>query len=496
MTFVHHTWARPESSASPRPWTDADRDLVAEELQRHRLPVGEWEPTQWEHDECAYCCTPVEDWDVHCAEAALNALAEAGRIAAPGELERLRTERDKFPAAASAARDAQDQQPAAAAALVWAAGEPTATRWEHTCGHEQRFEPAAAGGCGPGAGQRCDGCGHPTGLEEWQLRGTDGPRELLADIRTQIPQRHQRASLVESVRQLGVGSELAGLRLAELERECNAARAEAVRFAAELGFGDNVTDRAAPLADMIDPIREAIGAAQDHDDCPRVCELCGETLAATDCERCNGSGNGPGTASGAYEECEYCAGAGRIHEGCAEVSYAKLVGEVERLRGELTGPCRPDCDCPHDERPCYCHMDRDELIAVIDQREEVRDEARARVAELEQALATCRQLSEWLADERTAHGKTRADLEAADIALAAARAEIAKLDKLGLQVVEADARAVRELEMELAVSRTVLAERERELLALRGPCSNAVDNCRLHHAHAGPCAPAEGGERQ
>lgn len=31
----------------------------------------------------------------------------------------------------------------------------------------------------------------------------------------------------------------------------------------------------------------------------------------------------------------------------------------------------------------------------------------------------------------------------------------------------------------------VLAERERELLELKGPCSNKA--CRLHYAHAGPC---------
>lgn len=34
-------------------------------------------------------------------------------------------------------------------------------------------------------------------------------------------------------------------------------------------------------------------------------------------------------------------------------------------------------------------------------------------------------------------------------------------------------------------TRTVLAERERELLLWKGPCSNFT--CRLHYAHAGPC---------
>jgi hypothetical protein len=40
----------------------------------------------------------------------------------------------------------------------------------------------------------------------------------------------------------------------------------------------------------------------------------------------------------------------------------------------------------------------------------------------------------------------------------------------------------------LAATKPVLAERERELLELKGPCSNTA--CRLHYAHAGPCDPA------
>jgi len=42
----------------------------------------------------------------------------------------------------------------------------------------------------------------------------------------------------------------------------------------------------------------------------------------------------------------------------------------------------------------------------------------------------------------------------------------------------------------LKAARFVCAERERELLELKGPCS--TDACRLHYAHAGPCdIPAE-----
>lgn len=36
-----------------------------------------------------------------------------------------------------------------------------------------------------------------------------------------------------------------------------------------------------------------------------------------------------------------------------------------------------------------------------------------------------------------------------------------------------------------AALRSVLADRERELLDLKGPCSNRA--CPLHYAHSGPC---------
>jgi hypothetical protein len=37
----------------------------------------------------------------------------------------------------------------------------------------------------------------------------------------------------------------------------------------------------------------------------------------------------------------------------------------------------------------------------------------------------------------------------------------------------------------ISATRAVLADRERELLELKGPCSNT--GCRLHYAHSGPC---------
>jgi hypothetical protein len=43
-----------------------------------------------------------------------------------------------------------------------------------------------------------------------------------------------------------------------------------------------------------------------------------------------------------------------------------------------------------------------------------------------------------------------------------------------------------QLEVKLDAAKAVLADRERELLDLKGPCSSK--GCRLHYAHAGPCA--------
>lgn len=50
---------------------------------------------------------------------------------------------------------------------------------------------------------------------------------------------------------------------------------------------------------------------------------------------------------------------------------------------------------------------------------------------------------------------------------------------------DAEAAARRVLRDESTALRHVLADRERELLDLKGPCSNT--RCRLHYAHSGPC---------
>ena len=106
------------------------------------------------------------------------------------------------------------------------------------------------------------------------------------------------------------------------------------QFAVALGFGDGVTEPAATLEEMVDPIEEAFGAARDHQECPAVCELCGEQLAWQLCEKCYGSGC-LSNAALAYLECDECGGAGMIHPDCAEQTYAELAAEVRRLQAAV-----------------------------------------------------------------------------------------------------------------------------------------------------------------
>ena len=41
----------------------------------------------------------------------------------------------------------------------------------------------------------------------------------------------------------------------------------------------------------------------------------------------------------------------------------------------------------------------------------------------------------------------------------------------------------------IVILQRILAERERELLRVKGPCSNK--RCTLHYAHSGPCDETE-----
>ena len=118
------------------------------------------------------------------------------------------------------------------------------------------------------------------------------------------------------------------------EAEVADLRQKWLTFTSALGFGNNRTEPAAELSEMIDPIERAFSDARDHQECAVICELCGDPLAAKTCDECHGSGCLPNSRL-AYLECGTCAGVGKVHEGCVEKSYAELVAEVAELRAEL-----------------------------------------------------------------------------------------------------------------------------------------------------------------
>lgn len=111
-------------------------------------------------------------------------------------------------------------------------------------------------------------------------------------------------------------------------------RQDYLAFTDAIGFGDDRTEPAARPDEMVDSIQQAFSEADEHRECPILCELCGEMLARTTCPECGGSGanNALSQASMAWSECELCAGATKIHEGCVEKSYADLVAEVATAR--------------------------------------------------------------------------------------------------------------------------------------------------------------------
>ena len=94
------------------------------------------------------------------------------------------------------------------------------------------------------------------------------------------------------------------------------------RIAGETGSDENAEhiaafDPATVLA-LLDRLEDAEAAEDEHDQCPAQCPVCGDWATRTPCDHCKGSGCGPGTALGGYEECEWCAGMGWLHEGCRD----------------------------------------------------------------------------------------------------------------------------------------------------------------------------------
>ena len=125
-------------------------------------------------------------------------------------------------------------------------------------------------------------------------------------------------------------------RLTDAQRERDEARAESIKFAAELGFGDP-PGPTATLDQMVEPIRTAFNDQREHNECPRYCGLCGEQMARTCCPECHGTGidNAKAQAHGTRDECEHCGGDGWLHDGCAETCYADLVAERDEARATI-----------------------------------------------------------------------------------------------------------------------------------------------------------------
>lgn len=83
------------------------------------------------------------------------------------------------------------------------------------------------------------------------------------------------------------------------------------QFTARLGFGDGVTEPAATLDDLIDPLEDVLAAARDHDECPVWCEVCNQWEISRSCPECHGAGGF--CVSGAFAECNLCGGTGTDH---------------------------------------------------------------------------------------------------------------------------------------------------------------------------------------
>lgn len=121
-------------------------------------------------------------------------------------------------------------------------------------------------------------------------------------------------------------------------------------FAEALGFSHGYGEPA-PLSEIFDSVQVWEQESRDHFECPVTCEQCGETLAATICEHCNGSGDNSSLAG--YAECEWCGGAGKVHD-CAEVSYADLVADRNNLQARIDQALKLHTSDSGHSPECYC----------------------------------------------------------------------------------------------------------------------------------------------
>lgn len=89
------------------------------------------------------------------------------------------------------------------------------------------------------------------------------------------------------------------------------------RVALALGVADEVPGHGVHSARVDSAVERAealVNIENEHDECPVWCDDCERIERPWSCTHCNGSGCGPGTALGAYSECEWCAGDGREHD--------------------------------------------------------------------------------------------------------------------------------------------------------------------------------------
>lgn len=118
-----------------------------------------------------------------------------------------------------------------------------------------------------------------------------------------------------------------------------------IKVAQGLGMCEGVTGVGYSIASAKDAAERAESLTTlelEHIECPVWCHDCERVERWNSCTHCNGSGCGPGTASGAYEECEWCAGDGRAHgpspEGRAETAEATVARvEAQRVQFDLNG---------------------------------------------------------------------------------------------------------------------------------------------------------------
>ena len=110
-------------------------------------------------------------------------------------------------------------------------------------------------------------------------------------------------------------------------------------------------------------------ALAHEQDCPVYCDDDERYEMVRSCKHCNGSGCGPGTASGAYEECQWCAGDGRDHS---------------------TGYFAHACDA-------HANLtdERDEALIRADELHQSLNDARAEVVRLQRQLEQARALESW-----------------------------------------------------------------------------------------------------